>query len=37
MRTKYTVFKNTNEEFTGNYTEIAKHFNVNYQSMMKRL
>ena len=32
---KYTVFKGTNEEFTGNIKDITNHFNLNYANFMK--
>lgn len=32
----YTVFKGTDEEFTGNVIEIADHFNINYNNIKRR-
>ena len=31
----YTVFKNTDKEFTGNLKEICQYFNVNYNKLNK--
>ena len=33
----YTVFKGTDKEFSGNYKEIAKYFNINYNTFMNRI
>ena len=34
---KYTVFKGTNKEFSGNIREIAKHFNINISTLEYRI
>ena len=34
---KYTVFKGTIKEFTGTLYEIAKHFNINYNTLLNRI
>ena len=35
--TTYTVFKDTNKEFTGTINDIANHFNINYNTFISRL
>ena len=34
---KYTVFKGTDREFTGNLTQISKCFNINIQTLSNRI
>lgn len=36
-KNKFTVFKGTDEEFTGTYIEIAKHFNIEYYKIIQRV
>lgn len=34
---EYTIFKGTDQEFTGNISQISKHFNVNYYRLKGRI
>ena len=35
-KNKYTVFKGTENEFTGTYRQIAEHFNIEYYKLIER-